>query len=208
MLTILLFLFLLSLCVFLSIMYREPRTLWSGFSFFWVLLFLGLLIIGYLMKYSNWIVAHQVLYLALIILLILAMILLFMFPVLVILTFFVEGIKLIRHEGFRFSNILSLLFSIGLFVYLFGFPIFFGLQQNPYLTILYGIVSTCVVYGLSVFTIFCFSAMLNLVHFTKRKNLDAIIVLGSGILGKKITPLLKARVDAGIELLKKTQKRS
>lgn len=206
MLTILLFLFLISLCVFLSIMYREPRTLWSGFSFFWVLLFLGLLIIGYLMKYSQWIVEHQGLYLALIILLIIAMILLFMFPVLVILTFFVEGIKLIRHEGFRFSNILSLLFSIGLFVYLFGFPIFFGLQQNPYLTILYGIVSTCVVYGLSVFTIFCFSAMLNLVHFTKRKNLDTIIVLGSGILGKKITPLLKGRVDAGIELLKKNPK--
>ena len=46
------------------------------------------------------------------------------------------------------------------------------------------------------------SAILNLIHLKKNRNADYIVVLGSGIIGKKVTPLLAARIERGIELLK------
>ena len=48
---------------------------------------------------------------------------------------------------------------------------------------------------------YSFSAMLNLVHLKKARNADYIIVLGCGIIGSRVTPLLAARIEKGIELL-------
>ena len=48
---------------------------------------------------------------------------------------------------------------------------------------------------------YCVSAILNLIHIGKAKNLDYIIVLGAGIKGTRVTPLLASRIDKGIELL-------
>lgn len=48
---------------------------------------------------------------------------------------------------------------------------------------------------------FVFSSIFNLIHIKKHKEMDYIIVLGAGIIGTKVTPLLASRIDKGIELL-------
>ena len=50
---------------------------------------------------------------------------------------------------------------------------------------------------------YAFSAVLNLVHLRENQGFHYIIVLGCGILGEKMTPLLRNRVDKGISLLEK-----
>ena len=66
----------------------------------------------------------------------------------------------------------------------------------------YGIVSFAAVYILSLMAVYCLSAILNLIHLRKRRNADYIVVLGCGISGEKVTPLLAARIDRGIALLR------
>jgi len=46
------------------------------------------------------------------------------------------------------------------------------------------------------------SAVLDLFHLKKKRNADYIVVLGAGIIGDKVTPLLAARIEKGIELLR------
>ncbi len=43
------------------------------------------------------------------------------------------------------------------------------------------------------------TSWINLVNF-KTKKLDYVVVLGAGLIGKKVTPLLAARINRGIEV--------
>ena len=44
------------------------------------------------------------------------------------------------------------------------------------------------------------SAARNLFHLKKKRNADYIAVLGAGIIGDKVTPLLAAWIEQGTEL--------
>lgn len=50
-------------------------------------------------------------------------------------------------------------------------------------------------------SMYSFSAVLNLIHLKKDRDADYIVVLGSGINGTRVTPLLAARIEKGIDLL-------
>lgn len=194
-----------SVLIFVLVMWKRPRTLWSGFTFVWMLAFSALFLGILAFYYSNWIVEHRWLFMLLLIGFVVVILGLLIFPFLMILTFFVQGIKVIVKEGFRWTNFLSLAFAIGLLIYMVGFPLYAGQTKNQVLLALYAVVSLAVFYLLSVLTIFCFSAVLNLIHVRKRKNLDYIIVLGSGIIQDQVTPLLASRIEEGIRLLKENQ---
>ncbi len=127
-----------------------------------------------------------------------AVLVILFFPLATIIMFFVEGIKVIKHEGLKFTNLLSLGFAIGLFVYLFIGPIFFKFS-NKIMTDLYVIMSFTVLYFLSVLASYCF---LNTFHLFKK--LDYIIVLeqASRTTGDS---LLASRIDKGIEILKESK---
>ena len=58
------------------------------------------------------------------------------------------------------------------------------------------------VYVLSLLAMYSLSAVLDLFHLKKKRNADYIVVLGAGIIGDKVTPLLAARIEKGIELLR------
>ena len=53
-------------------------------------------------------------------------------------------------------------------------------------------------YLLFLAAMYAFSSVLNLMHLKENQNFRYIIVLGSGILGEKMTPLLRNRVNKGI----------
>lgn len=195
------FIFFILFCIFARIMVREPRTLWSGVSFFFMMICLSISLFFILSEYSRWLAAHDVVIGILILLFVLAIGCMLMFPAALIVMFFIEGIKVIKHEGVKPSNLLSMLFSILLYVYLSVWPMIGNLRKNTLSTMLYVIISFSAVYVLSLMAMYSLSAILNLIHLKKNRNADYIVVLGSGIIGKKVTPLLAARIERGMELL-------
>lgn len=193
---------LIALFIFVGIMLHDARTLWSGVSFFWLLVWSALMIFFIFSEYADQLAANRIITGILIILFILAAGSLIAFPAVLILVFFVEGIRVIRHEGIKPANLLSLVFSVLLCGYLAVWPMVGNLKKNTPGTMLYAIVSFSTVYGLSLLAIYSLSAILNLVHLKKRRNADYIIVLGCGLMGDRVTPLLAARIDKGISLLR------
>ena len=201
MLTFFIIVWLISLIFFAAVMIKEPRSLLSGISLLLFLFMSALFALLLLFMYSSELVSLPGATLILSLLAIFLIAAIAFFPVCLIGFFLIEGIKNIRHEGFRLSNLLSLGFGIFLILYLFGFPLVVGFSNNGFFTFLYFGVSAVCGFFLVDMTIYCISAFLNTIHPVKRTNIDEIIVLGSGILGTTITPLLKARVDRGIKLL-------
>ena len=201
MLQIAFFLLSISICVFSWIMIHDPRTLWSGISLLGMLLCSAVTMFFLLSEYANWLAEHELLMNILVALLLLTAGCVLMFPVILIVTLFVEGIKVIRHEGLRPSNLLTMLFSVLLYLYLAVWPVAGGLEKGRLGTKLYLFVSLSAAYMLSLMAIYLLSAALNLLHWKKRRGADYVVVLGAGVVGTRVTPLLAARIERGIELL-------
>lgn len=201
MLQIAFFLLSISICVFAWIMIHDPRTLWSGISLLGMLLSSAVTMFFLLSEYANWLAEHELLMNILVALLLLTAACVLMFPVILIVTLFVEGIKVIRHEGLRPSNLLTMLFSVLLYLYLAVWPVAGGLEKGRLGTRLYLFISLFAAYMLSLMAIYLLSAALNLLHWKKRRGADYVVVLGAGVIGARVTPLLATRIERGIELL-------
>lgn len=195
------FVFFVSVCIFAGIMLHDSRTLWSGISFLIMIMCLSVFLLFVLYQYSEWLATHVFVIGILIVMFVLAVGGVVLFPVALILVFFIEGVRIIRHEGIKPTNLLSMLFSVLLCIYLAVWPVIGNLGKNTLGTMLYTIISFIVVYLLSLLAVYSLSAVLNLVHLKRKRNADYIIVLGAGISGSKVTPLLAARIEKGIELL-------
>lgn len=195
------FLLGVSLCIFAWIMLYEPRTLWSGVSLLGMLLCLAVMIFFLLSEYANWLTGHDLLMNILVALLLLAVGCALAFPLMLIITLFIEGIRVIRHEGLKLANLLTMLFSVLLYFYLAIWPLIGGLEKGRFGTRLYLFINLCAVYVLMLMAVYLLSAALNLFHLKKRRGADYIIVLGAGVIGTRITPLLAARIGRGIDLL-------
>ena len=193
--------FLAAFFVYIGIMAHDPRTLWSGFLFFWMLACFAVFLFSAVSQYSEYLASHDWIIGILIALFVITVSCVLAFPGLLIVMFFVEGIKVIRHEGIKPSNLLSMLFSLLLYAYLAIWPRLGDLTDNTFGTMLYVIVSFSAIYILSLMSMYSFSAVLNLIHLKKDRDADYIVVLGSGINGTKVTPLLAARIEKGIDLL-------
>lgn len=188
--------------MYCMLMRYESRTLWSGVGFFGLSLMTIITAFFYAFYYSETLTHYPLIMDIGVLLAAVAVLVILFFPLATIIMFFVEGIKVIKHEGLKFTNLLSLGFAIGLFVYLF-----IGLKSsNKIMTALYAIISFTVFYFLSVLASYCLSAFLNTFHLFKKRKLDYIIVLGAGIKGEQVPPLLASRIDKGIEILKKNPK--
>ena len=201
MLQIALFLLGCSICIFAWIMIHDPRTLWSGVALLGMLLCSAVTMFFLLSEYANWLAEHELLTNILVALLLLTAGCVLMFPIILIITLFIEGIKVIRHEGLRPSNFLTMLFSVLLYLYLAVWPVVGGLEKGRLGTRLYLFISLSAAYMLSLMAIYLLSAALNLLHWKKRRGADYIVVLGAGVIDTRVTPLLAARIERGIELL-------
>ena len=116
--------------------------------------------------------------------------------------FLYSGIRLIVREGFSLTNSLALAAGAALIVGPFFVP---GPAENVPLGGVWGTIYFYLSLVLTYFTIyavgFTVAAALNLVNF--RKQADYVVVLGSGLMGDQVTPLLAARIDRGIEIYRK-----
>lgn len=199
--------FAIGLIFFIIVMVHEPRSLLSGLSAFCMLggLALSLLLLAFF--FSPVIAQYRIFLMVLALMLFGVIMILLFFPFSMVLFFLIEGIRNIKKEGFRPANLFSIGFAILLFCYITVWPMLYSLfSSNAWLTGLYLAVSFCGSYFLIVLIIYCFSALLNLIHPVKDKKLDEIVVLGAGLLGDQVTPLLAGRIDAGLKLLKRNPK--
>ncbi len=121
---------LLLIGIYIYVMVKEPRTLWSGVSFLFALAGLGILFLLLIFRYSDWLQAHTPIRFLLLLLMILFMLAVVLFPLLLVLTFFIQGLQGLRREGLRPQNLLSLRFAILLFAYLVFWPQLGDWQSN------------------------------------------------------------------------------
>lgn len=186
---------------FLNVLRKEPRSLWSGITLTGVIFTIGFILVAIYILHAEWIDAHiQMFYPLFFVLCVIAVILVFS-PLIYVVTYIIEGIRLIRREGLRFTNLLSILFAAGLTVYAMFMPYLVRISLQGPIRYLVLLADFAVMYLFFIYTIFFLSEFVNLHHIRKRKNLDYIVVLGCGVNGDQITPLLKGRVDRGLQVL-------
>ena len=111
-----------------------------------------------------------------------------------------SGLRLIKREGKKLRNFLSL--TLGIFcmtwvIISLYMPIPEG--AHPVWMGIYRVVTFGVYYFFVALLIFVVSSLLNRIPIPF-KTYDYIIVLGSGLIGEKVSPLLAARIDKGIQL--------
>ena len=202
--------FLLMSIVFITHMRKEPRGMLTGILFLIYLITIGTTGLFSLFYYSEILQKNTATYSLVMVLGIIFVVAIALFPFVLIITYFIQGILILKKEGLRLKNVLSLAFSIALVIYIFVWPLFrlknlTNVYERPLLLIadlVYKMLSFIFIYLLFLMAMYCISAILNLIHIGRNKKLDYIIVLGAGIKGKQVTPLLAGRIDKGIELLK------
>ncbi len=196
--------FLIGLIFLVCVLLVEPRSVWSGIS---LLTFVGLSGISaalLVFRYSAELTAKAPWLVTLLILIAVVVILfLLVFPLLLAGILFVEGIRLIRREGLSLTNCLSIGFSIFILLVLFVFPVLLQAANNIILDFFYAMATVVVGYLSFLLAIYVLSSWINLIHFRNKNRFDQIVVLGSGLFGTTVPPLLAARIDAGIALQQK-----
>ncbi|MEW8960673.1 YdcF family protein [Paraclostridium dentum] len=116
--------------------------------------------------------------------------------------FLIKNGYIMKHkEGRRLANLLSLILGVNvlLIVSLSLLLIFHGSKLNTYA---YATILTIILFA--IYFVFLFFSYLVYSYAYQmlpvNKNLDYVIVLGSGLIGDKVPPLLKSRLDKGIEI--------
>lgn len=178
----------------IGILLIERRSLWLGFVFLvWTgSAFVTLAIVGETYEANA----------LFMIVLIITMVIVIGFPFYLmsfIFALFGTGLKLMRREGRRFRNFLSFFLGIFLLFWVVIIPFFMNRITNPIGQGIFGFISFGTYYFFFVMLCFAIASWLNLVRIPF-KNYDYIIVLGSGLMGKRVTPLLASRIDKGIQL--------
>lgn len=180
--------------LFLYLKFKAQQTIWLGITFLGFL-FNAMMLIGLFLLAQEWRIPLALL--AIVFVVFIAIV-----PFLMIGTFLVNGVKLIRNEGLRISKLLALFLGVALLLYVFIWPILVDVTQSHFLNTLYQWIIFTAGY-LSLLLIFNgLSNVLNLIHLRKQP-IDYFIVLGAGLLGKEVTPLLAGRINKGLEIRNK-----
>src|SRR5699024_5953497 len=106
-----------------------------------------------------------------------------------------SGMRLIKSEGKKLRNFLSIALVIFVVVLVIVSPFFFfAMGVLPVLMQLYIVITFGVYYFFAMLLLFVLSSLLNWFPISC-KSYDYIIVLGSGLIGDKVPPLLASRID-------------
>lgn len=111
-----------------------------------------------------------------------------------------SGVRLIKREGRKLHNFLSVGLGVFLVVWLVLSPFLVREAVHPVVTIIYLIASFAIGYFFIVLISFAVASYINRIPLPWKKY-DYIIVLGSGLInGHKVPPLLASRIEKGISL--------
>ncbi|RYN14901.1 transporter [Bifidobacterium animalis subsp. animalis] len=190
---------LIGVTFFALTMAFNRRSLWSGFSAFVMLLGVGATSVVLLMTASQYVAGSLLGTLALIAISFVAVALL-LFPFALGVFLIAEGIRLLRREGLSPANCLSLALGVLICFDLLVFPAIVASVHDDAVSWVFGVLSACTFYFSAQLAIYCLSSAVNLIHFGKPRNIAQIVVLGSGLFGETVPPLLQKRIAKGIEI--------
>ena len=126
-------------------------------------------------------------------------------PVLVAGYLVLNGFTMVRKEGFRPANLLSLLAGLGL-IGLIGLLIAALRAQSPDLTV--SVAITVLLSGYISFLLVSYVLYAFLyARITGLRRADFVVVLGSGLNGDRVPPLLAGRLDRGLRAYQTLAKR-
>src|SRR5699024_4110507 len=119
-----------------------------------------------------------------------------------IITLISSGVQLVKREGPKLYNFLSIAFGMFIIFWIIFTRFFTISEESPFLFSLSFFISTLISYIVIVMISFAVASLLNRFR-NPFKTYDYIIVLGSGLIGDRVPPLLASRIDKGIELFYK-----
>ena len=184
--------------VFLVSFLRDRRRFRNGIYLFFTLAFLALTLIFLLASVSG--VAAAVVVFATLALIPLSILALAVFLI-------CNGITMIRREGRRLANLLSLLTGVGIVAFI-AFNVALSRIDWPPLRIILGSLNEILAYASFLFVCFLLYAIVY-GRIRPRRPVDFIVVLGAGLLtGSRVSPLLASRLDRGRQVLKEENSRS
>ncbi|WP_024407146.1 YdcF family protein [Streptococcus suis] len=124
-------------------------------------------------------------------------------PFVLLFTLYLNGFQILKREGVRFHNFLSMGLAVALTFYLFIAPfVVQSLSGISFFNMLFVYVGFLVSYAIIISMLYTTSSFVNLVNLFPGK-LDYVVVLGAGLIGDKVTPLLASRIEKGIAIYKK-----
>lgn len=197
---VLLLVFLISLASFIYVLNHERRSMWVGLTLVISIFNLGLLFIDALiMIEANFPNSHTLILNLLIGLMLLFLTGVLLFILILIFMFIYNGVKLLRKEGTRWENFLSLGMGILLVLLLFVFPLLNRVSNQPWLNFVYLFLLMTIIYIIAMMMMYTLTSLINLINW-HHIRLNYIVILGAGLIGKRVTPLLASRINRGIEI--------
>lgn len=117
----------------------------------------------------------------------------------------IGGIRLIHRESFSISHSLALVLGIVVLIYLLAFPIAVVADSARGVTLLFALGLPVGYLAFVLVSYYLYSAVY--LWWAKRYSAapEAVVVLGSGLLGDKVPPLLAARLNLGIAQYRRAQ---
>src|SRR5690625_2918597 len=183
--------------LFLTLFLLERRTIWIG------ILFIGLLGVWSLYIIIALEINEQRIALAVVLLILAILVLGIPFYLISFIWMLItSGIQLVRNEGRRMQNFLSV--GLGLFLIFWAIASIYITIPEEYIIVraLYLFLTLSVYYFFFLMVCFSVASLLNRIRIGRR-SYDYIIVLGSGLIGDRVPLLLASRIDKGIDIFHK-----
>ncbi len=200
-------LFVLNLLSFIYVLTHERRSMWSGMTLVLTIFSLGFTgLDGLLMIEAKYPITHTLIVQIIVWTLIAITAIVALFVLIMIVMFIFNGIKIIHKEGTRLTNFLSLGMGIALIAFLFGTPTLGRLRTPTWVQFLYAFLIMTILYLIGMMLMYTLTSWINLINWHVKNKLDYVVVLGAGLMGKKVTPLLASRINRGIEIYRKNPK--
>lgn len=92
--------------------------------------------------------------------------------------------------------------GVAIILLIFVYPVFGRFNSAPWFKFIYLFLSMSILYLIFIMVMYTLTSWLNLINIHIKK-LNYVVVLGAGLIGKKVTPLLASRIDRGIEIYHK-----
>lgn len=124
-------------------------------------------------------------------------------PFVLIFTLYLNGFQILKREGVHLHNFLSMGLAVALTFYLFIAPfVVQSLSDISFFNMVFIYVGFLVSYANIISMLYTTSSFVNLVNLFPGK-LDYVVVLGAGLIGDQVTPLLASRIEKGIAIYQK-----
>lgn len=124
-------------------------------------------------------------------------------PFVLIFTLYLNGFQILKREGVHLHNFLSMGLAVALTFYLFIAPfVVQSFSDISFFNMVFIYVGFLVSYAIIISMLYTTSSFVNLVNLFPGK-LDYVVVLGAGLIGDQVTPLLASRIDKGIAIYQK-----